>query len=273
MAQTETFDPKRYTPFAAGRAHRRRAEHVPEHRHRRRPHQVLAGSRAHRQRDGPRRGHPHVPGGRPRVHPALAASIPLAHRLHPAADRGDAAHRRRDLADARPEEPDRAGVHRHRTERGNRRRDRAAEGVSHRWLPGHGARAVPDHRSAGRGVGGAPAGGARRRTLQEPAPALREAARAGTGLPVRRRLPTRVARPLARCRRSSADLAVGESVRPLARAEARPSTPTTPAVSARAACWRADWSKRARATSKSPPSTFRSATGIRTRTATSARRR
>ena len=45
-------------------------------------------------------------------------------------------------------------------------------------------------------------------------------------------------------------VAVGEGVRPLARAEGEPSTPTTPAASARAACWRGAWSRPARATSR-----------------------
>ena len=47
------------------------------------------------------------------------------------------------------------------------------------------------------------------------------AARAGAGLPVRRRLPARVAAAIARCGRSAADVAVGEGVRPVARAEAQ----------------------------------------------------
>ena len=50
------------------------------------------------------------------------------------------------------------------------------------------------------------------------------------------------------------------------------STPTTPAGSARAACSRAGWSRPARAMSRSRPSTSRSSTGTRTRTAISASR-
>ena len=87
---------------------------------------------------------------------------------------------------------------------------------------------------------------------------------------VRQRFPARVARQVARCRRSPAQLPVGEGVRLVARAEDRRSTPTTPAASARAACSRGGSSKPARATSRSRPSTSRSSTGTRTSTATSA---
>ena len=114
MAQTETFDPKRYTPFAPGVRGRGRAQHVSGDRHRGRSHQVHAGARADRQRDRSRHRHPHVQRRRSRLHPALAAPVSLAHRLHPAAADGDAAPRRGDLEDARPEEPGHAGVHRHR---------------------------------------------------------------------------------------------------------------------------------------------------------------
>ena len=50
MAQTETFDPKRYTPFEPGVRTEQRAQHVPGDRHRRRPHQVFAGAGAGRAR-------------------------------------------------------------------------------------------------------------------------------------------------------------------------------------------------------------------------------
>ena len=85
MAQTETFDPKRYTPFEPGVNIKDVLEHVPGDRHRRRQHQVHAGPGADRQRDGPRHADPLVQRGRPRLHPALAASVSLAHGLRPAA--------------------------------------------------------------------------------------------------------------------------------------------------------------------------------------------
>ena len=83
MASTETFDPKRYTAVRAGRADQGRAEHVSDHRHQRGPHQVHAGARADRERHGQRLDHPHLHGRGPRVHPALAPPVPLAHGLHP----------------------------------------------------------------------------------------------------------------------------------------------------------------------------------------------
>ena len=96
MAHTETFDPKRYTPFEPGVESERRAQHVPGDRH---------GGRQHQDS---RRGWSSIAkvmdrgtlirslhGRRPRVHPALAASVPLAHRLRAAADRRRAAPRRR----------------------------------------------------------------------------------------------------------------------------------------------------------------------------------
>ena len=67
---------------------------------------------------------------------------------------------------------------------------------------------------------------------------------------VRQRLPARVARALARGRRPPADVAVGQGVRPVARAAEERSTPTTPAASARGACSPAGSSRPARATSK-----------------------
>ena len=103
MAQTETFDPKRYTPFAPGMRTERRAQHLSRHRHRRRQHQDLARPGAHRQRDGSRHADPHLPGRRPRLHPALAPSVSLAHRLRAAADRRRAAPGRGDRADAGPD--------------------------------------------------------------------------------------------------------------------------------------------------------------------------
>ena len=59
----------------------------------------------------------------------------------------------------------------------------------------------------------------------------------------------------------------------LAREPKEISTPTTPAASGKAACSRAASSKRARATSRSRPSTSRSCTGTATNTATIARPR
>ena len=255
----------------ARREHQGRPEHVPDDSDRGRQHQVHAGARADRQRHGSRHGDPDVQRRGSRLHPALAASVSLAHRLHPAAADGDAAPRRGDLEDARAAESGRAGVHRDRAD-GRRApaRSRTLKAFHTAGLPRLRSRTVPDRRSAGRRVGRAAAEGARRGALPEPPRAVREAAGAGAGLSIRQRLSARVAREVARRRRSPAALAVGEGVRSVARAEEERSTPTTPAASGRAACWRGGSSKRARATSRSRRSTSRSSTGTPTRTATSA---
>ena len=133
MAQTETFDPKRYTPFAPGVNVERGPQHVSGDRHRGRQHQVHAGARADRERDRSRHGDPDVQRRRPRLHPALAAPVSLAHRLHPAAADGDAAPRRgRSRRRSGPKNPDMpAFIAIGQTVEGARR-DRHAQGVSHR---------------------------------------------------------------------------------------------------------------------------------------------
>ena len=243
MAQTETWDPKRYTPFEPGVRTERVLSTFPEHRYRRRQHQDLAGSRACRPGDGPRRDHQNLPGGRSRIHPALAPPVPLAHRLHSAADGRDAAHRFGDCQNARSEESDRAAVHLHRPEHGNRRRERSAQGLSHRRLPRFGARSVSDYEPARCRRCRSAAGRAWRKTLPEPSTAVREAAGQGAGLSVRGRLPARIAHPIARIRRSPVDLSVSKSLRSVARTAANPTTPTTPADSVRGASWRGVSSK------------------------------
>ena len=163
MAQTETFDPKRYTPFAPGvpidqvlstfPAIDTAVDHI----------KFTAGLEQIGRvidRGTVIRG---VHGRRPRLHPALAAPVPLAHRLRAAAADGDAAHRLGDLADARATTSGHAGVHGDRPDRGGRRRDRHAQGVPHRRLPRLRARALPDRRSAGCGSCGAAAEGRHRR--------------------------------------------------------------------------------------------------------------
>ena len=103
--------PKRYTPFEAGL----------------KPDQVLStfpqidtvvdhikltrGLGKHRAGDGPRHADPVLHRRRSGFHSAFAASIPMAHRLRPAADGRRAAHRLRHRAHARPEQSGRAGVH------------------------------------------------------------------------------------------------------------------------------------------------------------------
>ena len=114
MAQTETFDPKRYTPFAPGVRVNEVLSTFPAIDTAVDDIKFTAGPRADRQRHGSRRGHPRLHRRRPRLHPALAASVPLAHRLRAAAAGGHAAHRLGDLANARAAESGHPGVHRHR---------------------------------------------------------------------------------------------------------------------------------------------------------------
>ena len=114
MAQTETFDPKRYTPFAPGVPIKDVLSTFPTIDTAVDNIKFTQGLEQIAERDGPRHDHPDVQRRGPRLHPALAASVSLAHRLHPAAADGDAAHRGGDLADARPAEPGHAGVHRDR---------------------------------------------------------------------------------------------------------------------------------------------------------------
>ena len=192
MASTETFDPKRYTPFAPGVPIKdvlstfpsidTSVDHI----------KFTRGARADRQRDGQGLDHPHLHRRGPRLHPALAAPVSLAHRLHPAAAAGDAAHRIDHLPHARAEERRHAGVRRHRPDGRRRRRDRHAEGVPHRRLPRHRSRSVPHHRSAGRGVGRAAAEGARRPS------ASRAAASCSNGCSRRNRSTSTAARSSAR---------------------------------------------------------------------------
>ena len=168
MASTETFDPKRYTPFAPGvpitdvlstfPSIDTKVDHI----------KFTQGLENIAERHGQGHDHPHLHGRGPRLHPALASPVSLAYGLHPAAAAGDAAHRCGHLAHARSKERGHAGVRRHRPDGRGRRRNRHAESVPHRRLPRHGSRSVPHHRSAGRRVGGAAAEGARGPALREP---------------------------------------------------------------------------------------------------------
>ena len=101
-----------------------------------------------------------------------------------------------------------------------RGRDRHAQGVPHRRLPRHRARPVPDRRSAGRGVGRAAAEGARRGAVPQPARSCsrscwRRSRSYQYGSDFQRES---LVRSLD-ARRPAAALAVGEGVRPVARAE------------------------------------------------------
>ena len=145
-----------------------------------------------------------------------------------------------------PRQPGHAGVHRHRPDGRRRRRDRHAEGVPHGRLPRHRARAVPDRRSAGRGVGGAAAEGAEPTRASAAGAQLFEAllaqepvASATAATSSASRWCARSTPPIACCARRRRRRSTS-SLEP----EASRSTPTTPAGSGRAACWRGAWSRR-----------------------------
>ena len=222
MAHTETFDPKRYTPFEAGLEARQGAQHVPGDRHGGGPHQDLAGAGEHRRGDGPRHADSLVHGRRPRLHPALAAPVPVAHRLRAAADRGRAAPRRGHRAHARPEGPGDAGVHQHRPA-ARRRRRRGAEGVHDGRLPRQRVRPVQRPVSRRGRRRRPPAGRHDAGTLRAPRPLLPEAARRQPHRRSRQRLSAGIAAPRVRQRAPPAQLAGREGIRPVARAAgARP---------------------------------------------------
>ena len=81
------------------------------------------------------------------LHPALAASVSLAHRLRAAADRGRAAHRRGHRAHARPARTRRAGVHRHRPAVRSCGEGEELKAFHTGRLPRQRVRPVPDSRS------------------------------------------------------------------------------------------------------------------------------
>ena len=206
MAATETFDPKRYTPFEPGLESNRVLSTFRIDRHGRRHDQDFEGARTNRRRDGPRHADPLLHGRRPGLHPALAAPISLAHRLCAAADRGRAAHRLDDRAHARPAESGRAGIYRHRPAI-RRRRGRGAEGVPPGRLPRQRIRPVLD--SAGRRGHGqrATATGHDSRPLREPLPVLQETGRKEPHWPIRQRLPEGILGAIAGQRPSIAQFA------------------------------------------------------------------
>ena len=124
MAQTETWDPKRYTPFEPGVRTERVLSTFPSIDTAVDNIKISQGlERVARVMDRGAIIRTFQAAGS-RVHPALAPSVSLAHRLHSAADGCDAAHRFGHCQNARSEESDRAAVHRHRPEHGNRRRER-----------------------------------------------------------------------------------------------------------------------------------------------------
>ena len=142
MAQTETFDPKRYTPFEPGVRTERVLSTFPAIDTVGRQYQNLPGARARRQGDGPRVSDPDVPGRGSRIHTPFAASVSLAHGIHSAAIAGSPAYRSGHRQDTGAEESKRAAVYFDRPEHGDRGRERVDQGVSYGGLPGDGIRAL-----------------------------------------------------------------------------------------------------------------------------------
>ena len=75
MAHTETFDPKRYTPYAPGTPSERRSQHVSGDRYRSGQYQVFAGTGENRRGHGQGNAHSLVHRRRSGLHSAFAASV------------------------------------------------------------------------------------------------------------------------------------------------------------------------------------------------------
>ena len=273
MAQTETFDPKTYTPFAPGVPSRGRAQHVPDASTRR---STTSSSRR----------------GSSSIGSVIDKGAVI--RTFTAADLGFILHSRHQyhwhtgyippqpmamphigVGDLVARSGRRTRTCRRSSPSGRRSRARGeiahAEGVPHRRLPRHRSRAVPDRRSAGRGVGGAAAEGAGRGAVHEPARSCsrscsRRSRSISTAATFQRESLVRsldVGRsPAASPSAKAFDL----SLEPKAVVRRLQHRPLRAGLPARAAPGRSA----ARATSRSPPNTSRSSTGTRTRTATSA---
>ena len=136
MAQTETFDPKRYTPFEPGVRTERVLSTFPAIDTAVDNIKISQGlERVAKVMDR---------GSLIRTFQAadLGFILHSRHQFHwhtgyvPPQSTGRAAHRRGDREDAGAEESDRAGVHLDRPEHGDRRRERVDQGVSHGGLSG-----------------------------------------------------------------------------------------------------------------------------------------
>ena len=237
MAQTETFDPKTLHAVRTRREGRTGPQHLPDDRHRGRSHQVHARTRAGWQGHRSRRGDTDVHGGGPGLHPALAPSVSLAHRLHPAASDGHAPLGLGRREDARPEESDHARLRRDRPEHGDRRRERRGQGISHRRVPGRRTRPVPDRQSARRGGKRAAGQRARRAALHHSSSTVRATGRAASR-------PRNTPATFSASRSSARSIPpTGSSDRRRRRPSTsrssprRPSTRTIRVGSARVACW------------------------------------
>ena len=111
MAQTETFDPKRYTPYQSGPRIQPGAQHLPQRQYRGRRHTTFRRTRRHRKSNGPRYVDPIASRRRSGLHPSFASSVPLAHRLSASTISGGAAYGRVHLTHAGPAESGHTGVY------------------------------------------------------------------------------------------------------------------------------------------------------------------
>ena len=176
MAQTETFDPKTLHAVRAWRAGRAGPQHVPDHRHGRRSHQVHAGARADRQGHRSRRGDPHVQ----RRGPGFILHSRHQYHWHtgyippqPMAMPHLGAVVSRTLGPKNPTMPAFIAIGQN-LEIGAE--SAADQGVSHGRFSRRRARPVPDRESARRGSQRPAGQGARRATVHHAAAIVREAA-------------------------------------------------------------------------------------------------
>ncbi|CAA9372776.1 MAG: FIG00927682: hypothetical protein, partial [uncultured Phycisphaerae bacterium] len=210
--------PEAVHPLHARRRVQGGAQHVPGDRHGCRSHQAVERPGADRVRDGPGDADPLVRRGRPRVHPALAAPVPLAHRLRAAADGPRAAHGRVHRPHLGPARPGGAGVHQHRPAV-RRRRGRGAQGVHDGRLPRQRVRAVQHPLPPGRDQRRPPAGRHDAGAVRGPQSVLQEAPGGQPGRAGGQRVPEGVVHPLDGQRPPPAQLPRRPGVRPVAGAE------------------------------------------------------
>ena len=265
--------------------------HVPGDRDRGRQHQVLARASS-KSRSVMDRGtliRSHV-GGRPRLHPALAASVstgtPATCRRRPSPRRTSARGSPARSGRAIPAMPAFINIGQ-RFDLGEGEELKAFTTAGFLGSE-YGPFNIPFPQDAAHAV--RPPAGMTPGRFEDRNKFYKRAARSEPDRPARQRLSARVVAALDGQRASPAQLARGEGLRSLARAEGerreiRPAASTrrrstreaesrrqlrsgTSAASASAACSRGGSPKSARASSKSRPNTFRSSTGTRTRTAT-----
>ncbi len=115
MAHTETFDPKRYTPYENGLASNKVLSTFPAIDTAVDNIKLSQGLEKIARNDGSRNADSLLYGGRSRFHFAFAPSVSVAHRLCTAANRGSAAYWLVHRPNAWAFESRGAGVYRHRT--------------------------------------------------------------------------------------------------------------------------------------------------------------